>query len=397
MGSLTKFAKAITYLLGFTVLIVVVLKEEFYDGTRLRFWDMTATLEKWPDCYDKWGLQTFEFSEQNIDAQGECSRFNYGIFTMPLYRLMAFISQSEALWTYSLFIISVLLIFIIAERSGLVHLITLIVLISPPVTLLFESGNPDLLNLLLCLLAGIALKKNWFITFAISISVVALHKYYGAALWPLSFILAFKQKLVGRAIVFLVIMASITTLIYQIFFMGLYRFSDAGANHYGITIWDNYFRKSGLYFNEQIVQIMGIATLIILSSLLLWRKPLEVEEREPLSYSKSVALVMYLVFIFSYITTSNVDYRLTFLGAAIIMDSSHYLSRSLFSRLILFLAIVSLFMSYPMGYREIIPGLPLQAIGDLVLHFVVAYCLARSWALFSSLRKSLKEPQVSMG
>jgi hypothetical protein len=179
--------------------------------------------------------------------------------------------------------------------------------------------------------------------------------------------------------------------------MGLYRFSDAGANHYGITIWDNYFRKSGLYFNEQIVQITGIATLIILSSLLLWRKPLEVEEREPLSYSKSVALVMYLVFIFSYITTSNVDYRLTFLGAAIIMDSSHYLSRSLFSRLILFLAIVSLFLSYPMGYREIIPGLPLQAIGDLVLHFVVAYCLARSWALFSSLRKSLKEPQVSMG
>jgi hypothetical protein len=397
MGSLKKFAKPITYLLGFTVLMVVVSKEEFYDGTRLRFWDMTAALEKWPDCYDKWGLKTFEFGQQNIDAQGECSRFNYGIFTMPLYRLMAFASQSEALWTYSLFIISVLLIFIIVERSWLVHLITLIVLISPPVTLLFESGNPDILNLLLCLIAGIALKKKWFITLAISCSVVALHKYYGAALWPLSFILAGKQKLMGRIFVLFMIIASVITLIYQIFFMGLYKFSDAGANHYGITIWDNYFRKSGIYFNEQIVQIAGIATLVILSSLLLWRKPFEVGEREPLSHSKSVALVMYLVFIFSYVTTSNVDYRLTFLGVAIIMDCSHYLSRSRFSRLLLYFAIVSLFMSYPMGYREIIPGLPLQALGDLVLHFVVAYCLARSWALFSSLRKSLKEPQVSMG
>jgi hypothetical protein len=392
-----RYAELSTYLVGLVLLVAVTMTEEFYDGFRLRFWDMNATLEKWPECYERWGIKTFAFGEDNLRIQGECVRMNYGLLTVPLYRIMAFISTNEFIWTYSLFIACVLLIFLIATKAGLVHLVALVILISPPVTLLFESGNPDLLNLLLCLIAGIALKKKWFITFAISSSVVALHKYYGTALWPLSFILAGKQKLMGRIIVLFMIMASVTTLIYQIFFMGLYRFSDAGANHYGITIWDNYFRKSGLYFNEQIVQIAGIATLIILSGLLLWRKPLEVEELEPFSHSKSVALVMYLVFIFSYITTSNVDYRLTFLGVAIIMDCSHYLSRSRFSRLILFLAVVSLFMSYPMGYREIFPGLPLQAIGDLVLHFVVAYCLARSWALVSSLRNSLKEPQVSMG
>ena len=392
-----RYAELSTYLVGLVLLVAVTMAEEFYDGFRLRFWDMNATLEKWPECYERWGIKTFAFGEDNLRIQGECVRMNYGLLTVPLYRIMAFFSTNEFIWTYSLFIACVLLIFLIATKAGLVHLVALVILISPPVTLLFESGNPDLLNLLLCLIAGIALKKKWFITFAISSSVVALHKYYGAALWPLSFFLAGKQKLMGRIIVLFMIMASVITLIYQIFFMGLYRFSDAGANHYGITIWDNYFRKSGLYFNEQILQIAGIATLIILSGLLLWRKPLEVEELEPFSHSKSVALVMYLVFIFSYITTSNVDYRLTFLGVAIIMDCSHYLSRSRFSRLILFLAVVSLFMSYPMGYREIIPGLPLQAIGDLVLHFVVAYCLARSWALVSSLRKSLSEPQVSMG
>jgi hypothetical protein len=267
---LRRYVELSTYLVGLILLVAVTMTEEFYDGNRLRFWDMKATLEKWPECYERWGINTFAFGEDNLRIQGECVRMNYGLLTVPLYRIMAFISTNEFFWTYSLSIACVLLIFLIAPKAWLVHLVALAILISPPVTLLFESGNPDLLNLLLCLLAGIALKKNWFITFAISSSVVALHKYYGAALWPLSFILAFKQKLVGRAIVFFVIMTSIITLIYQIFFMGLYRFSDAGANHYGITIWDNYFRKSGIYFNEQIVQIAGIATLVILSILLLW-------------------------------------------------------------------------------------------------------------------------------
>jgi hypothetical protein len=397
MQSRTKFAKAITYFLGLSVFIVVVLNEEFYDGTRRRFWDMTATLQKWPDCFDKWGLQTFESGEKNIKVQSECSRYNYGIFTMPLYRLMAVMSQNEALWTCVLFAIFVLLLMAVAPKKFKIHLLILLFLISPPVSLLFESGNPDLLNIVLCILAGIALYQRWIVVLALSSSVVALHKFYGVAIWITMAFLFYKEKNPKRIISSGIIIISIVVLSYQFLRIGLYDFIDAGANHYGITIWDNYFRKVGLDFNEIYVQIVGIATLVLFSRLVLWKKPREFAEEGSLSRPATVAVVFYLVFIFSYVTTSNVDYRLTFLGVAIIMDCSHYLSRSRFSRLILFLAVVSLFMSYPMGYREIIPGLPLQAIGDLVLHFVVAYCLARSWALVSSLRKSLSEPQVSMG
>jgi hypothetical protein len=393
----TEFAKAITYFLGLIVFIVVVFNEEFYDGTRRRFWDMTATLQKWPDCFDKWGLQTFESGERNIKAQGECSRFNYGIFTIPLYRLMAIMSQNESLWTCVLFAIFVLLLMVVAPRKFNIHILSLLVLISPPVSLLFESGNPDLLNIVLCMLAGVALYQRWVVALALSSSVVALHKFYGVAIWITIAFLFYKEKSPKRIISTGIIMISIVVLSYQVLHIGLYDFIDAGANHYGITIWDNYFRKVGLDFNEIGVQIVGIATLVLFSGLVFWKKSREFAEEGSLSRPTSVAVVLYLVFIFSYVTTSNVDYRLTFLGVAVIMDCQHYLSRSLFSRLMLILSIASLYISYPMGYRELIPGLSLQAIGDVVLHFVVAYCLARSWALFSSLRKSLIEPQVSMG
>lgn len=390
-------AKVAMYLLGIICFLLVVLKEEFYDGTRLRFWDMTATLEKWPNCYDKWGLKTFEFSERNIESQGECSRFNYGIFTMPLYRFMAFVSQNEVLWSYSLFLTISLIVVAITPKLWKVHLIILAVLISPPTTLLFESGNPDLLNILLCFLAGIALFKNRLTFFTLSSAIVALHKYYGAALWLILVIRIHKEKILGKILILLLIVSTSLTLMYQIFFMGLYKFSDAGSNHYGITIWDNYLRKSGINISELVVHIVGLASLVVISTFIYRKYPNEFQESLPLRLSGNTSLVFYIVFIFSYVTTSNVDYRLTFLGIAIITDASHYLGKSLLSRWVLFMALVSLYMSYPMGYRELISGVPLQAIGDLILHLVVSYCSARSWALMSRSRKDFSSTQINIG
>lgn len=389
-----KTIRAFSYLMGVFFLIANVWHEEFYDGTRLRFWDMTATLEKWPDCYDKWGIKTFAFTSDNLSVQGECSRFNYGIFTMPLYRFMALVSTNETLWTVLLFLAVVLLTVFIAPRSWTTQVILLMVLISPPMTLLFESGNPDLLNLVLCLIAGMALTKRWVLPFIVSISVVALHKYYGSAVWIIMTFRFFREKSLKNVVAWMIMIGSAMTIGYQIVIMGLYKFSDAGANHYGITIWDNYLRKAGFTINEGLIQVIGIASLIFFGALILRTGPSEVSEEKKLQMATNTALVMYLVFIFSYVTTSNVDYRLTFLGVAIVLDSLHLVSRSWMSRTLVFLAVTSLYMSYPMGYRELIPGIPLQAIGDIILHVVVVYCCVRAWALLRRLRMDLAGNQL---
>jgi hypothetical protein len=267
------------------------------------------------------------------------------------------------------------------------------VVVSPPVTLLFESGNPDLLNLVLCLAAGVALRKRWVMTFIVTGSIVALHKYYGSAVWIITFLRFFREKTLRNFIAWLILIGSAVTIGYQIVIMGLYKFSDAGNNHYGITIWDNYLRKAGYNVNQTLIQVIGIATLVFFAYLLMRIKPLEVSENKKLTMATSSALVIYLVFLFSYITTSNVDYRLTFLGVAVVLDSGHFLSRSWTSRTLLFLAVASIYMSYPMGYRDLIPGIPLQAVGDLILHVVVIYCCTRTWSLFQRLRIDLSSDQ----
>jgi len=384
----------IAYSAFFFVLLYVSAKEEFKDGTRFRFWDMTAALEKWPNCYSKWGIDTFTSDAEAFAVQGECVKMNYGLFTIPLYRVMSAFSQNAAIWTITLATISLILILLVTPRAYANHLIMFAVFVSPPVTLLFESGNPDLLNLALCLAAGVALSKRWVMTFIVTSSIVALHKYYGSAVWIIATLRFFREKTLRDFIAWLILIGSAVTIGYQIVIMGLYKFSDAGANHYGITIWDNYLRKAGYNVNQTLIQVIGIATLVFFAYLLMKMKPLEVSENKKLTMATSSALAIYLVFIFSYVTTSNVDYRLTFLGVAVVLDSGHFLSRSWTSRTLMILALASLYMSYPMGYRELIPGLPLQAVGDFILHVVMIYCCARTWSLFQRLRMDLLSNQL---
>ena len=375
-----------SYLLGISTLIFVAVREEFYDGIRLRFWDMTAALDKWPSCYDRWGLKTFAFSEVNIESQGECSRFNYGIFTMPLYRLMSLISKNEIFWTAGLSVLALALILYIVGNSPIVHFLSLFILISPPFTLLFESGNPDVLNIALCLVAGIAIHRHWMLIFLTTTSAVALHKYYGLAAWaviPFSYFKIDKFKsIVAATIMF----GTISVIGYQAIFMGLYQFSDAASNHYGITIWDNYFRKLGFEIPESLVQLIAITSLILIWSYIWKKHSIKNELRRKLSLSETTALVFYLVFIFSYLSTSNVDYRLAFLGVGVILDFNHFIAKGFYNRAVLIFIFSSLFLVYQIGYSEIISGFPTQVLGDIALHLVVIYLGARSMFLIKQLR-----------
>jgi len=389
-----KTVKIFAYVVGSLVLTWVTWNEEFYDGIRFRYWDMSATLNKWPSCFEKWGLETFSSRLGDDSNLGVCLHFNYGIFTMPLYRIMASISQDESFWTIFLFGIFIILMLSISKNNWRIHAVSLIVLISPPAVLLFESGNPDLLNLIFSLGAGIALQKRLPMLFYFCVAFITLHKFYGIVIWLTLLAGRLTSKLREIIVGGLVIVLTIFILGFQYFSLGIYPFIDAASNHFGITIWDNYLRKAGFSVNQGLIQFLGIATLVVFVTLFLKTKPSQFYEAGPLRVSTSSALVTYLVFIFAYISTSNVDYRLTFLGVAIALDSEHYISRGGLSRFFGCLAIVSLYLSYPMGYRELLPGIPLQAIGDIILHVVVFYCCVRAWALLRRLRMDLAGNQL---
>ena len=386
MNIFQKTLRVSFYLIGIFALVIVAMREEFNDGKRLRFWDMSATLRRWPDCYENWGIKTFMYATENISNQGQCSKMNYGIFTMPLYRLMSIISKNELIWTIGLSVLALALILYIAGKSPTMHLFALFVFVSPPITLLFESGNPDLLNISLCLVAGIAIYRKWMLVFLFSTSAVALHKYYGLAAWavfPLSY---FKLNKIKSILATAVTLGTISLIGYQVVFMGLYQFSDAASNHYGITIWDNYFRKLGFEIPERLVQVVAITSLILIWAYIWQRHSIKFELRRKLSLSETTGLIFYLVFMFSYLTTSNVDYRLAFLGVGIILDFNHFIAKGFYNRAVLIFIFSSLFFVYQFGYSEIISGFPTQVLGDIALHLVVIYLGARSMFLLKQLR-----------
>lgn len=105
-----------------------------------------------------------------------------------------------------------------------------------------------------------------------------------------------------------------------------------------------------------------------------------------LSLPLTIACIFHLIFIFSYLTTSNVDYRLAFLGIGTILDLKYFISKSLYSRVVLLLMFFSLYFVYQVGYSEVFPGIPTQVIGDLTLHLVVTYLGARSIFLLKQLK-----------
>ncbi len=386
MNLFHKTFKTSLYLIGLFVLAIVALREEFNDGKRDRFWDMSATLRRWPDCYDTWGIKTFMYETENISNQGQCSRMNYGIFTIPLYRVMSIISKNEVIWTVGLSVLTLVLILYIVGNSPIIHLFGLFIIISPPFTLLFESGNPDVLNIVLCLVAGIAIYRKWTLTFLFSTSAIALHKYYGLVAWaviPLSY---FKVNKLKSMLATTFILGTISVIGYQVFVMGLYQFSDAASNHYGITIWDNYFRKLGFEVPEVLVQFVAIASLILIWAYIWQRHSIKFEVRRKLRLSETSALIFYLVFIFSYLTTSNVDYRLAFLGVGVILDFTHFTTKSFYNRLALLLIFASLFLVYQVGYSEIFSGFPIQVLGDVALHLLVIYLGVRSMSLIKQVK-----------
>jgi hypothetical protein len=99
-----------------------------------------------------------------------------------------------------------------------------------------------------------------------------------------------------------------------------------------------------------------------------------------------LSINFYSVYIFSYFAINNVDYRLLWLGIAIILDSQFYLQNSIQNKVLYSLILLSFFVVYPVGYHQIFGILPLQVIGDFTLHILTIIVTARLYLLLGNLK-----------
>lgn len=363
------------------------------------FWDMQNTLVLWPKCFDQYGILTFNPIYPGELSRGPCANFNYGYFTWPLYKALSWISDSPTFWVLLLsFLILIFLVLRISKYSVSERIMVGIVLISPPFALLFSSGNPDILNILILLISGLALLRSNKIAFVAGTMAVFVHKYYGLAAWALISIPEFKKMAFrSRLIIGILMGISMSIVGLQVSRKGFFdQGVDAANNHYGLGIWDNYLRKIGVSWNENLIQFAGLATLIVLSIFV--RRFSNIKTRfldfEALSNNAVLASVFYSIFLFSYIVTANVDYRLAFLGIAIILDLRHYSQGKIIARIFLMIIIASMLLVFPWQYGEFLDLVPVQTIGDLLLHIASAYILARLWVIYLTRREKFISSKV---
>lgn len=362
-------------------------------GTRPLFWDMENTVVLWPKCFDTYGLQTFSPQMAYEPDRFPCSGYNYGYMTWPLYKVMSLVSSSHAFWaiTLSVFVL-VLVTWRTSTQTWGEKTIIFMVLITPPFSLLISSGNPDILNILLLIIAGLALVQNRLTAFYLATTFVFVHKFYGVADWLLISIKEFKSiSLRARVTIAVLAASAISMVAIQVLKKGYFQMGvDAANNHYGLGIWDNYLRKAGLEYHEFLVHSFGIVSMCLIAYAL---KVLSNRRGNFLSSlvepSNSIlALVFYTVFIFSYLATANVDYRLAFLGIAVIFDIEHFMRGQNISKAFFAIIFSSLYFVYQWEYIEVFGLVPIQAIGDLLLHFATAYALSRAFTLYSIRKNS---------
>lgn len=366
-----------TNLLSFIVSVSVLVYLQVYVKSieKNTFWDMETILNSHPKCFAEWGIKTFVDVAPNVNFQDGCSGLNYGLLSMPLYQGMALISTNPFIWVMALTATILLLTFFISPKTFLSSIFSILVFFSPPFILLIKSGNPDLINLIGVMILGIFLFRNQTFAFVILASLITLHKFYGLVFFIIYTLLFLNRSTLLLKIKYMIVaLLTFSILVFQFLFLGVRKFTDAASNHYGIAIWDNYFRKANIDLNESVIRVFGILSLIYLAQKLL-KFQMKGDIPERLDVQFYVSFLFYLAFVFSYILVNNVDYRLTFLIFAIFFDVNHYFERTKIPFLVLFF--VSIYASYPVANLKLMSILPVQVFGDITLHILVSYLLVR--------------------
>lgn len=312
---------------------------------------------RWADCYTQIGNAIFE-------SNGVCSGYLYG---STLVRILNFLSLSptntQALGYGFMFFLAASIAYTASFFNNFkANPILFVIVISPPVLLLAERGNFDILMMLLVISASILFARDFQILALFPLALASLLKFYTLPLFVLFLILNRGTK---RKIITALVSAIVFTRILLDFEMIESKYPSEFSGQFGASIWARYlkqlgFRDSGFLINHisgfVILVLVAVLTIMVLKRLNTFNLTLCVGQ-------ENERVVFYTIFgthVCCYLSGMNIDYRLIFLFLA----SLFYLIRfsqqdDLDSRIILCLTVMSLWLSFPS------PGL--EPLGDLAI------------------------------
>ena len=266
---------------------------------------------------------------------------------------------------------------------------------SPPLILLFERANYDLVMALIVILASWAYVKNRFVIAIILVFISAVTKFYTL---PLLWVLAIWVPSI-RLRVFAISLAGLASFFVIRDLSSIEGIPVTGAYQFGVTVSEYYIKLAGfLPAPEWVVLGLGVLIPIVLVILLMRQRqglpsmfPTVNTQGESFGVGIVLARFSSVVFLSCYFTGLSFDYRLVFL----IMAAIPYLANGGFTKLqnfsLWFLLLAALWGSTGLAFSFLTPySVPIakvlqaiQLIGDIALMFwvgVLVFDLIR-WGL----------------
>lgn len=348
----------------------------------LRYWKAwgggnfldTWQILRYGKCYETVGLSVYE----NIGTN--CSNYLYG---RTLLQLISFLgvdtTQTQILGYIFLVLLAVGLTVIFPIQNRRDFLLFLAVLLSPPIMLLADRGNFDILIfLVLILVAKSVSRSNFYLAFFL-LSLTVLMKYYTA---PVFLVVIFftkipKERILGAAF----FLASIGFAIRDILITQT-QYPHGSEAQFGFFVWGEYLNN---FSSTQANQVQKYALSAIVFSIVFFIVLLSTQKLQlnRVNFIEITTWRFYAFWIFLTVSIScyfggmNFDYRLIYLATTLLLASRvliDFNTRALIESLVIFL-----WLSFPSG--------GLQPLGDLFIEIIVAYCFV---CLMLEVKRKLK-------
>jgi len=340
------------------------------------FWDLNSVLGS-ADCYKTIGLDIYNFPYGH-----ECA-YNYGSWLM---RSISFIGLGErhtqVVGFMFIVFISYLLAFVMTKvRLGRPNLLFgLIIFVSPPILLLLERGNLDIMMFALIFIAAEIVSRSKVNASLVLLVVSMLYKFYTVGLATL---VAFMSR---STIIFFTWLAIISLAMLQIFndFRRGPGFINAEWASFGAPIFGIYLAHLNVTIPFLLSLALGcfvllVAVWIISRTWTPFYKLYKELTTAPLESTPSYHLFIFFSATHTtcYILGSNFDYRLLMLAIANFILLSQANLRYKTNLIVGLATVLIMWASYNLDI--------LQPIGDVLIGITTAYYICINWQFFQKL------------
>jgi len=331
----------------------------------LRFWGIwgggnfidSQQILQWSNCYKTQGNEIF----QNY---GDCPGYIYGSTLMRILSPLDFTSFSAQIFGY---IFMFLLALTVSFQVGNFEMYyknpyLLVIVLSPPILLLAERGNFDILMLVLVALAGLLLTKNYHSWALLPLALATLLKFYTLPLFALFFLVNNNNR---RKLLTLVIGLTVSVRVFLDLQLIQASFPSGEWAKFGVSIWTRYLGVVNVSnHREAIANVSGALIFVFIFAVtMVALKRLGISTSSEANGDYKDRIYFYLFFgthLSCYFVSMNYEYRLVFfVVASIIYLQSLVSQKDSLHRVVLVITILSVWLTYPSS--------GLTPIGDLAI------------------------------